>query len=525
MSITSQFSTDSAALKPLGLGYSFFPSPVQNNRQLTPKLWPGVSAESESELANLLKLNNDKHHIFFNDQGFHNHLAHHLFAAYAMGCSHDVLSAAYHLHADYQRPAFQSPGEITENNWTEYLGNKDYYNAYMHFYGSQINAHGPGKTLEKYVFSQEANLTAEGTQGPQMLDRFMSGLLHPMIHTGHWAEFHVPGMLAEGLAMASTTSPDFLDLFPPDFFDYETQQSGSVQSLLNEAVTRIRRLSLNNPHSSSRSPFTSGAHSLDILHRMLQDPTLAAGKTCQPDSDRKFRDTMNSSGEKIREYAKMWQVESEREVPEKLEEIAWLATLVYGLGGWRKGKAFRSDFFLLHLVTSSIFIPSLITHLSFPSQSALLRAQLSVILGWWVSRGRPSIPLEDYYSLEFDPSSFIPKALQVHPDKSAIGVGKNIKTTNLPSNMWFAIIESTLNHPEEHLLKNQRSLAHFDHLYGKTPQGYFEGKTDLEGAEMLDGTLFWRVALHTQKALGWVREGEPQGSFDRAGLGWDHLWE
>ncbi|KIO26252.1 hypothetical protein M407DRAFT_24468 [Tulasnella calospora MUT 4182] len=527
MSTTAQSPSKSVAPKPLGLGYSFFPSPEQKTDKLTPKLWPGVSSESESELASLLRLDNEKHHIFLNDQGFHNHLTHHLFAAYAMGCSPEVLSAAYKLHADYQRPAFQSPGEITERNWTEYLGNKDYYNAYMHFYGSQINAHGPEKTLEKYVFSKEANLTAEGKQGPQMLNRFMSGLLHPMIHTGHWAEFHVPGMLAEGLAMASTTNGNSTNLFPPGFFDYDTQQSGSVQSMLDQATTTIRRLSRNNPRSSSPSTYTGGAHSLDILHRMLQDPDLAAGKTCEHDSETRFGDTMNSAGDKIREYAKMWQVDSDREVPEKLEEVAWLATLVYGLGGFRKGKPFRSDFFLLHLVTSSIFISSLITHLSFPSQSALLRAQVSVILGWWVSRGRPSIPIEDYYSREFDPSSLIPKALQVHPDKSAIGVGKSSggTTTNLPSNMWLAIIESSINHPEEHLLKNQRSLAHFDHLYGKTPQGYFEGKTELEGAEMLDGTLFWRVALHTQKALGWVREGEPQGSFDRAGLGWDHLWE
>ncbi|KAG8918387.1 hypothetical protein FRC00_012533 [Tulasnella sp. 408] len=346
MSTTAQYHTQSVPLKSLGLGYSFFPSPERNNHKLAPKLWPGVSAESESELATLLRLNNENHHIYFNDRGFHNHLTHHLFAAYAMGCPDEVLHAAYKLHADYQRPAFQSPDEITERSWPEHLGDKDYYNAYMHFYASQIDAHGPGKALEKYVFSREANLTAEGKQGPQMLDRFMSGLLHPMIHTGHWAEFHVPGMLAEGLAMASTTAPNSPHLFPPDFFDYDTQQSDSVQFMLDQAVTTIRRLSLNNPRPTSPSCHAGGAHALDILHRMLQDPALAAGETCQPDSEDMFSKTMNSVGDRIRKYAKMWQVDSDREVPEKLEEVSWLATLVYGLGGFRKGKPFRSDFFL-----------------------------------------------------------------------------------------------------------------------------------------------------------------------------------
>ncbi|KAG8954605.1 hypothetical protein FRC04_011038 [Tulasnella sp. 424] len=526
MSTTSQFSTKSVTNKPLGLGYSFFPSPQQHSHKSTPNLWPGVSSESESELASLLRLDNEKHHIFHNDLlGYHNHLTHHLFAAYAMGCSPEVLSATYKLHADYQNPAFKSPSDITENNWTQHLGKRDYYNAYMHFYASQINAHGPQKTLEKYVFSKEANLTPEGKQGAHMLARFMSGLLHPMIHTGHWAEFNVPGMLAEGLALASITSSNSTPLFPPDFFDYGTQKPESpAQSIVEHAATALRNPSLDNPRSSSPSANTGGSHSLDIIHRMLQDPSLAADKTCTPDSEDEFRDTVQAVGDKIREYAKMWQVDSEREVPEKLEEVAWLATLLYGLGGWRKGKQFRSEFYLLHMVTSSSFISSFLTHLSFSSQSALLRAQVSVILGWWVSRGRPAIPISDYYSREFDPSLLIPKALQVHLDKSAVGISKD-KTTNLPSNMWLAIIESALNHPEPHLLKIQRALAHFDRLYGKTPQGCFKGETELEGAELLDGTLFWRVALHTQKALGWVREGELQRDFDRAGLGWDHLWE
>ncbi|KAG8973301.1 hypothetical protein FRB90_009950, partial [Tulasnella sp. 427] len=486
MSTTSQFSMNPLLNKPLGLGASFFPSPEENKHTLTPKFLPGVSAESQSELASLLRLNNEKHHIHYNDQGFHNHLTHHLFAAFAMGCAPEVLSAAYKHHAEYQNPAFKSQTDITEDNWTEHLGKWDYYNSYMHFYASQIDAHGPRKTLEKYVFSKEANLTPDGNQGPQMLDRFMSGLLHPMIHAGHWAEFNVPGMLAEGLALTSVTSANSAQLFPADFFEYESQL---------DSTTRVRKLSLNDPRSSSPSAYTGGSHSLDIVHRMLQDPDLAAGKTCTQDSDVKYSDTLKSAGGKIRDYVKLWQIDLDREVPEKLEEISWLVALLYGLGGWRKGHDFRSDFFLLHLVTSSIFLSSFLTHLSFPSQSALLRAHFSVTLAYWVSRGRPFLRIADYYSPSAPhPSTLIPPALAVHPSKSVLGV-PSTPTTNLPSNIWLPIVASSLNHPEEHLLKTQRALAHFDRTYGKaTAQGYFHSKTELEGAEMLDGTLFWRVA-------------------------------
>lgn len=31
-----------------------------------------------------------------------------------------------------------------------------------------------------------------------MLNRFLAGVLHPIIHTGYGAEFGLPGMLVEG---------------------------------------------------------------------------------------------------------------------------------------------------------------------------------------------------------------------------------------------------------------------------------------------------------------------------------------
>jgi hypothetical protein len=44
--------------------------------------------------------------------------------------------------------------------------------------------------------------------------------------------------------------------------------------------------------------------------------------------------------------------------------------------------------------------------------------------------------------------------------------------------------------------------------FGSTPAGYFTG-TELKDTELIDGTLFVRVAGLTTGRLGWVREGEP----------------
>ena len=191
------------------------------------------------------------------------------------------------------------------------------------------------------------------------------------------------------------------------------------------------------------------------------------------------------------------------------------------------------------MVTSSIFIPSLIATLSFPSQSALLRAQFSTMIGYWISRGRPALPIASYYKTTAGvlAGSHLPTRTHIAPSKEALG-SKPLDLEGLqklgssddqadgttPANPWLAIVQSALNHPDEHLIKAERSLSHFSRLYGTRPPGSFSDE-DLEGAEILDGTLFTRVAIKSLDAMGWVREGQAPGSWDRAGLGWDEVWQ
>ena len=72
-----------------------------------------------------------------------------------------------------------------------------YYESYRAFFAEKISQLGVFKTLEKHLFSNDANHGLPGATGPMMLARFYSGAIHPMIHSGH-VEFGMPGMLAEG---------------------------------------------------------------------------------------------------------------------------------------------------------------------------------------------------------------------------------------------------------------------------------------------------------------------------------------
>lgn len=77
--------------------------------ELSPTAVPGTSDAAAHALASCLKENHINFHCFFNEKRYHNHLAHHLFAAYKLGATPTLIHAAYNEHTSYQRPAFPSP--------------------------------------------------------------------------------------------------------------------------------------------------------------------------------------------------------------------------------------------------------------------------------------------------------------------------------------------------------------------------------------------------------------------------------
>ncbi|EJD52981.1 hypothetical protein AURDEDRAFT_110799 [Auricularia subglabra TFB-10046 SS5] len=469
---------------------------------LSPTALPGVSEASAAMLVQCLKDNHINFHCFFNDSGFHNHLAHHLFAAYKMGATAPLIEAAYKEHASYQRKAFKSPGPIDAKNWKEHLGDENYYASYLDFFTNEVLTKGMSASVETYVFSDDANwqgFEKDANKAPRMLDRFMAGLVHPIIHFGHGAEFNIPGMAVEGLAWTAVHDTPTGPLLPPDFFTVPA------------AAGTLSKLTASLSLSSAPKTATQGLHSFTIVARMLKDAALAPGIACKEESPQHFQDVLKNQGELIRAYAKEWagEITSSEDAHKKVEEISWVAVLIYGLAGWSKARGFRADFFTMHLVTSSLFLSSILPLLSHSSQSRVLRAHFSIALGWWVSRGRPAVDVRGFYAaVSATPAVPVPDP---KPDGATLDRG------TLVQNPWFNLLQSTLPHPDEHLLKLERTLAHYAALYGDRPKGHWAG-TELEGAEELDGSVFVRVAGASLKRLGRVREGEPSHSWDRDGF-------
>jgi hypothetical protein len=72
----------------------------------------------------------------------------------------------------------------------------------LEFFALELGKKGLARTFGEYIFAPSANYLAEpppeGDRHPEMLARFIGGVLHPLIHTGYGAEFGLLGISAEG---------------------------------------------------------------------------------------------------------------------------------------------------------------------------------------------------------------------------------------------------------------------------------------------------------------------------------------
>ncbi|EGN97426.1 hypothetical protein SERLA73DRAFT_57675 [Serpula lacrymans var. lacrymans S7.3] len=302
---------------------TLFPAPSPPPNTQCPQRWYGVNHETTAALQKTLKKNHTKWHIFFNDRGFHNHIAHHTLALYALGASAPVIEAAYELDSRHQRALFESPEAITEENFIDHLGDEKFYKAYLTFFTNALLEKGAAATLEKFVFSDEYNYEApnlkDGQSQPKMLVRFYDALMHTMIHVGYGLEFGLMGMVVEGL--------------------YH----------LAAAAGRLASLTLEQKpfYTQCEGQPTTGTHAFSILQSMLADDRLTNIKAPQTLLST-HTEAMDKYGAIIAEHAASWTVDLSKpgELERKVEELSWVNAIFYAIGGWNEGSDFNSDFFL-----------------------------------------------------------------------------------------------------------------------------------------------------------------------------------
>ncbi|KAF1817554.1 hypothetical protein P152DRAFT_454139 [Eremomyces bilateralis CBS 781.70] len=166
-----------------------------------PTFYVKLDVESAKKADELLEDNHRSNHIFFNNEGFHNHIVHHILSLYALGASPAALESHYAHNKAYQRPPFKVEERVVQDmsepeQFIQFLGQEKYYHDFVVFFEKEMEKKGWQQVLQDYLFSEDE-------RSQQLLVRTFAGFIHPLIHLGFGIEFGQPVIIAEALAQAA----------------------------------------------------------------------------------------------------------------------------------------------------------------------------------------------------------------------------------------------------------------------------------------------------------------------------------
>lgn len=325
--------------------------------------------ESAAKASELLQENHEKHHIFFNQEGFHNHIVHHLLTLYGLGAPASVIEKQYQHNASYQRPNYPVQERNVEDmsnpeHFQKYLGEEQYYQDFLKFWQSEMEKKGWENVLNEYLF-------AGGERADDLLTRMYAGFLHPLIHFGFGIEFQQPAIIAEALAQACVHQT----WISPYLLETEAASTTPSSKTLPQLIDEIR----------ADKKLSMAAHWED--GNKIRDGILVRAP-----------DEMIS-------YAKKWTV-SPSQLEEKTAEMI-NAAIYYTAAAQKPPKQVKFDFYFMHCVNASIFFPTFNAQswLSPANKVRLLKFKAYIDLAMYASRRSPPLLLSEI-------GTYIPKKLE-----------------------------------------------------------------------------------------------------------------
>ncbi|KAL2851188.1 hypothetical protein BJY01DRAFT_209318 [Aspergillus pseudoustus] len=381
LTLCQRFSTTASNTSSMATARKIHLSPLTDSG-----VWStGVTEGSARAASEVLQEDLEKHHVFFNNMGFHNHIVHHILTLYALGASPADIQAAYDRNKTYQRRTMPVNEKVVQSlseksEYREALGKEKNYPNFLKFFQREIELKGTDAVLNEYVFAQDDNAES-------MMARLFGGLLHPIIHLGFAIEFNQPAIIAEGLAQTAVhddwTGPRYL--WPAE-----------------EAAGGIGR----------RGEKTM----LQLLEEARATPKLAS--SAHWEDGNKLRDgVLKRAPEEMISVASQYTV-SEDQIQEKFAEMV-NTSVYFTSASQRPSKIIKFDFFHIHTVNSSIFyskilnLPSLTTR----TKLRLLEWKGRMDLITYISRNVPALYLNEItqYPVTHDWETITIRSNQ-HPD-------------------------------------------------------------------------------------------------------------
>ncbi|PMD37389.1 hypothetical protein L207DRAFT_514664 [Hyaloscypha variabilis F] len=365
--------------------------------------------ESAAKTSELLQENHDNHHVFYNKDGYHNHIAHHLLTLYGLGAPAEVIEQRYKENANYQRPAVQSKERVLEDmsnseNFEKYLNKEKYYRDYLVFWQNEIEKKGWENVLNEYVFAGDE-------RGDDLLGRLYGGFLHPLIHLGFGIEFHQPAIIAEALAqicLHDNWTGNFLRAAEKDSKSRNSTNSKTIPELLDE----IRA----NKKLSTAAEWSDGNKVRDGIIARASDEML--------------------------KYTSQWTVTPENLEQKTAEMIN--SCIYYTAAAQHPPKQVKIDFYYMHCVNSSIFFPTFNAQpwLSTANKVRLLQWKGYLDLAMYASRRSPPLLLSeitDYTPAkpkEADWSGIFTRLWNFLDDGHAIKLARAVRNGELVGEAW-----------------------------------------------------------------------------------------
>ncbi|KAF2024382.1 hypothetical protein EK21DRAFT_94126 [Setomelanomma holmii] len=325
----------------------------------------GITAESADKTNRLLQLNHEKHHIFFSQSGFHNHIVHHLLTLFALKASPDQIQRGYDINATYQRPPEPLKQEVVNDmhdpaRFKTYLGDEKYYHDFLVFFQDEIAAKGWQDVLNEYLFKGDE-------RADDMLVRMYGGFLHPLIHLGFGIEFEQPAVIAEALAQGAVHDAWMGKLFAP----------------CERAAEKYRGAGKG-----------SGKTIMELLEEARKDEKLR--NAAHWDDGNKVRDgVIGRAAEEMVQLASQYTVDESRLEEQTAEMIN--AAVYFSACSQRPPHAVKFDFYYIHCLNSSIFFSSFLSLASLTSATKrrLLEFKIWTDIAMYTSRHCPALLLSE----------------------------------------------------------------------------------------------------------------------------------
>ncbi|KAK6509752.1 hypothetical protein TWF481_004482 [Arthrobotrys musiformis] len=330
--------------------------------------------ESTRKASDLLQQNHDNFHIFFDfEDRLHNHVAHHLLSIYALGATPEELQFAYDTNSKSQLPIGDKKTPVLQDisnsdDWEKYLAVAENYATFLQYFQNSIGEIGWQETIKKHIFSEKA--VKDG-----MPERLVAGFLHPWIHLGYGIEFEQPAIIAEGLAQTAVH-----DDWPGRYLKACMAAATAASSKNKEYGNGVTVTSLFNK-----------AHGSEKLRKSTKwsDP-------------QKNKAVYANAFEEMVALASEWYIAptaSDDAIARAAAELTSAAAFICSATP-RLDKKVKFDFFLMHTVTSSVFLGVWVRQkwLGNAEKSVLINYFSWMVVNMYVSRGCADINFDQVKS-------------------------------------------------------------------------------------------------------------------------------